>query len=79
MNDCPTLMSAPHPAARPADLPRRHYSLATLPSLIAIWRERIRFRRGLEEMWKANPHMIEDIGLKRWQAEAEIAKPFWQP
>ena len=78
MHDTPTLASAPHPAARPADGSRRHYSLATLRSLIETWRERRRFRRGLEEMWKANPHMIDDIGLKRWQVEAEIAKPFWQ-
>lgn len=75
MHDTPTLGLA----ALPAGVPLRHYSLAALPSLIATWRERIRFRRGLEDMWKANPHMIEDIGLKRWQAEAEIAKPFWQP
>jgi uncharacterized protein YjiS (DUF1127 family) len=29
-------------------------------------------------MAKANPHLIEDIGMKKWQVEAEIAKPFWQ-
>jgi len=84
MNNIPTLASAPHRAARPgtavgpANVPRRHYSLATLLCLIATWRERKRFRRGLEEMAKTNPHMIDDIGLKRWQVEAEIAKPFWQ-
>jgi uncharacterized protein YjiS (DUF1127 family) len=84
MNDTPTLASAPHRVARPgtpvgpAEVSRRHYSLATLRSIIATWRERIRFRRELEETWKANPHMIDDIGLKRWQVEAEIAKPFWQ-
>lgn len=84
MNDTPTLVSAPHQAARPrtpvgrAEASRQHYSLTTLRSIIATWRQRIRFRRELEETSKANPHMIDDIGLKRWQVEAEIAKPFWQ-
>ena len=44
MNDTPTLASAPHQAARPgtpvgpAEVSRRHYSLATLRSIIATWR-----------------------------------------
>jgi uncharacterized protein YjiS (DUF1127 family) len=82
--DTPTLASAPHQAAGPgtpfgpADVSRRHYSLATMRSIIATWRERIRFRAKLEEMSKANPHLIDDIGLTRRQVEAEIAKPFWQ-
>ena len=81
MNDTPTLASAPCQAVRPgmpveqAEVSRRHFSLATL---IATWRWRITFRRDLEETAKANPHLIDDIGLKRWQVEAEIAKPFWQ-
>ena len=43
MNDTP-LASAPHQAARPgtpvgpAEVSRRHYSLATLRSIIATWR-----------------------------------------
>lgn len=84
MNDIPTLGSAPHQAAwpgtpvGPAEVSRRHYSLATLRSIIATWRERIRVRRVLEQMSKANPHLIDDIGLTRRQVEAEIAKPFWQ-
>lgn len=84
MNDTPTLASAPHQAVRPgtpvglAEVSRRHDSLATLRSIIAAWRERIRFRRELEQKSKANPHLIDDIGLTRWQVEAEIAKPFWQ-
>lgn len=82
MND--TLGSAPHQAAwpgtpvEPADVSRRHTSLATLRSTIAIWRERIRVRKALAQMSKANPYLIDDIGLTRRQAEAEIAKPFWQ-
>jgi uncharacterized protein YjiS (DUF1127 family) len=84
MNDTPTLASAPHQAAwpgtpvGPAEVSRRDYSLATLRSIVATWSERIRVRRKLEEMSKANPHLIDDIGLTRRQVEAEIAKPFWQ-
>ena len=79
-----TLATAPRQAAqpgtsvRPAGVSRRPYSLATLRSIIATWRKRRCFRRDLEEMAKANPHLIADIGLKRWQVEAELAKPFWQ-
>jgi uncharacterized protein YjiS (DUF1127 family) len=84
MNDTPTLASAPHQAAwpgtpvGPAEVSCRHDSLATLRSIIATWSERIRVRRELEQMSKANPHLIDDIGLTRRQVEAEIAKPFWQ-
>jgi uncharacterized protein YjiS (DUF1127 family) len=82
MND--TLGSAPHRAAWPgtpagrADVSRRHHGLATQRSMIATWRERIRVRKALAQMSKANPYLIDDIGLTRRQAEAEIAKPFWQ-
>ena len=89
MNDTLTLASAPHQAARPgtpvgpAEVSRRRYSLATLRSIIATWRERtwrerIRFRWELEQMLEDNPHLIDDIGLTRREAEAEIAKRFWQ-
>jgi uncharacterized protein YjiS (DUF1127 family) len=82
MNNTPTLASAPHQAAwpgmsmEPADVSRRH--LATPRNIIATWSERIRLRWNLEQMSKANPHLINDIGLTRRQVEAEIAKPFWQ-
>ena len=86
MNDA--LASAPRQTTRPgtptglAEVSRRH--LTTLRSIIATWRdrtwrERIRFRWELEQMSKANPHLIDDIGLTKRQAEEEIAKPFWQP
>ena len=84
MNDTPTLASAPHQAARPgtpvgpAEVSRRHYSLATLRSIMAAWEERKRVRWELEQMSRDNPHLIQDIGLTRRQVEAEIAKPFWQ-
>ncbi|MGO4840322.1 DUF1127 domain-containing protein, partial [Rhizobiaceae sp. 2RAB30] len=47
-------------------------------SIIAIWEERKRFRLDLEGMAKTSPHLIDDIGLTRQQAAAEIAKPFWR-
>ena len=78
MKDTFTLASAQHQGAQPgtpmglAEGSRRHYSLATLRSMIATWRERIRFRKELAQKAKANPHLIEDMGLKRWQVEAEI-------
>ena len=62
---------------KPAEVSRRSCS-PTLRSVVATWNERIRFRWDLEQMSKANPHLIDDIGLTRQQVEAEIAKPFWQ-
>lgn len=29
-------------------------------------------------MLEDNPHLVDDIGLTRRQAEAYIAQPFWQ-
>jgi uncharacterized protein YjiS (DUF1127 family) len=84
MNDTPTLWSALHQAAwpgtleGPAETSRRHRGLAALRNMIATWRERVRVRRALQQMSKANPHLIDDIGLTRRQLEAEIAKSFWQ-
>ncbi len=46
--------------------------------LIATWRWRVRFRWELAQKARANPHLIDDIGLTRRQVEEEIAKPFWQ-
>ncbi len=85
MNDAPALASDPGQAAQrpgtpvgPAEASRRHHRLATLRSIVATWRWRIRFRRKLAQMSKSSPHLIDDIGLTRRQVEAEIAKPFWQ-
>ena len=88
MND--TLAVTPHQAARPATpglaevlrqlrtKPLRGFAVAVPRGIIGAWRERIRFRWDLEQMSKANPHLIDDIGLTRRQFEAEIVKPFWQ-
>ncbi len=84
MNDTPALTLASRQAAQPgtpfgpADVSRRHYSLATLRSTIATWEERKRLRWELEQMSRDNPHLLQDIGMTRRQVEAEIAKPFWQ-
>ena len=70
---------APHRAAWPeTPVWRRRYGLATLRNVMAIWDKRKRFRRDLEQMSRDDPHLIDDIGLTRRQAEAEIAKPFWR-
>ena len=61
----------------PAGMSRRH-RLPTLRSIVATWTERMRLRWELEQMSKADPHLIDDIGLTRRQVEAEIAKRFWQ-
>ena len=61
----------------PAEVWRRRYSLAALLSVVATWHERIRFRWELERMARDNPHLIDDSGLTKQQAEEEIAKPFW--
>lgn len=79
MNDAPALASAPHQAAWPGPSmePARRY-LAITRGIIAAWSERVRLRWDLEQMAKANPHLIDDIGLTKRQVEAEIAKPFWR-
>ncbi|MDX8478968.1 DUF1127 domain-containing protein [Mesorhizobium sp. VK24D] len=81
MNDTCTLASAPHPAARPGTPVERasRRRLAALRSIIAAWREQAHFRWELKRMLRDNPHLIDDIGLTKRQAEDEIAKlPFWQ-
>lgn len=84
MNATPTLASVRHQAAQPgtpvgrAGVSRRHYSLAILRSMLATWRWRMRYRWELEQKLQDDPHLIDDIGQTRRQAEAEIAKPFWR-
>ena len=75
MNDTLASASAAWPE-KPAAPTRRH--LMSPQSMIAAWRERIRFRWDLRQMVEANPHLIDDIGLTRRQVEAEIVKRFWQ-
>ncbi|PBB37724.1 hypothetical protein CK215_03740 [Mesorhizobium sp. WSM3864] len=77
MND--TFASIPQLATLVGQASRRRYSLQTLRGMIAARREQIRFRWDLKRISEANPHLIDDIGLTKQQAEEEIAKlPFWQ-
>ena len=39
------------------------------------WRRRVRLRRHLSHF---GDHLLDDIGLDRQSAEAEISKPFWR-
>ena len=79
-----TLALAPHQAVRPgttvrlAEVSRRHYKPDDPAKHYRDLDQRKRFRWELEQMSKANPHLIGDIGLTRRQVEAEIAKSFWQ-
>jgi len=75
MTHTSTLLSA---TPRSTDRSNWMYGFATLRGLIETYRARRRFRCDLEQMSKENPHLIADIGLTRWQAEAEVAKRFWQ-
>jgi uncharacterized protein YjiS (DUF1127 family) len=62
----------------PAEVFRRHYSLAALRRVVATWEERKRLRWDLKQKSEDNPHLLQDIGMTRRQVEAEIAKPFWR-
>lgn len=59
--------------------PSRRNILGLLHDLVSTYRARKRFRVDLERMAHENPHLIADIGLTKWQVEAEVAKRFWQP
>jgi uncharacterized protein YjiS (DUF1127 family) len=82
MND--TFASLPYPVVWPGTpvepVKASHWrnGLGALRGIIETWEERIRFRWDLAQMLNSNPHLIDDIGLTRRQAEAEIAKPFWR-
>lgn len=81
MTHSPIFVSARYrPATRPVPTApsRRPAGLAVLLDLIATWRQRTRIRKAFEQISKANPHLIDDIGLTKRQVEAEIAKRFWQ-
>ena len=68
----------PKPPVWPAEMSPWHDRPAALLGMIAIWRERMRFRWKLERLARETPHLVDDIGLTRRQVEAEIAKRFWQ-
>lgn len=43
-----------------------------------MWVRRLKFRRDLQRLAKAGPHLLKDIGLDRHAGESEAAKPFWR-
>jgi len=79
MNGTPALASAPRRPAPLAALEAIFRSLPVLRDRMSARRRAMRFRWELKRMMKDNPHLIDDIGLTRRQAEAEIARlPVWQ-
>lgn len=58
-------------SARPADA-------ATGATLLAIWADRRRQRRGLRALLRQPDAVLADFGLTRAEAEHEAAKPFWR-
>jgi len=42
---------------------------------IRLWRSRIRERQALDY---ADDHELYELGLSRWDAERDIARPFWR-
>ena len=48
----------------------------TLRARLAEWRDRIRTRNQLRQLIDGE-WATRDIGVSRWQAEAELRKPFW--
>ncbi len=83
MSKTTILVSTHHSLAQPgfpmsAAPASRRYSLSNVRQLVSLWRARRRFRWDLEQIAENNPHLIDDIGLRRWQIEAEIAKRFWE-
>lgn len=53
------------------ELPRRRRT-------VSVWRERIRRRRMLREVVEKDDRLIDDMGIDRSAAQAEIGKRFWQ-
>jgi uncharacterized protein YjiS (DUF1127 family) len=78
MHAASLLASRSKPPVERAGPPLGSKAPASPDGLIATWRWRMRYRRELEEKSKAAPHLLDDIGLSRWDSEAEVAKPFWQ-
>ena len=50
-------------------------SVFALRRLLKQWAQNYRTRNDLAEL---NEHMLKDIGVTRYQAREEAAKPFWR-
>lgn len=55
---------------------RRSSLLVRLVDTLYVWLERNRSRRELRSL---DTRILHDIGLSRYDAEHEAAKPFWRP
>jgi uncharacterized protein YjiS (DUF1127 family) len=66
--------------ARKQPAPTVGGSLSVLPdrvlALLSDWSERSRQRRQLHEL---DDWLLQDLGITRWEANAEAHKPFWIP
>jgi uncharacterized protein YjiS (DUF1127 family) len=71
----------PHPALAAVAGAGRwlRWRLADGRAVLARWRQRQRYRREIARLIRSGPHLIDDIGLRRDDAERELAKPFWRP
>ena len=58
------------------ELHRVTAAMAATAKTVLLWVLRRRQRRSLAEL---DDHMLRDIGLDRYQALREAAKPFWKP
>jgi uncharacterized protein YjiS (DUF1127 family) len=74
----------PVPAA--TRMPRRGGARRAMPevslhwvwALVRHWRERMRSRRQLRDLWELDDHLLRDIGLTKAALRCEANKPFWQ-
>ncbi|SFE07345.1 DUF1127 domain-containing protein [Roseivivax sediminis] len=74
------MSSAPHLAqtaflSRQSRLPAPASVALSVAVVLAKWSERRRTRRALADL---DDHLLSDIGLDRWTAQAEARRKFWQ-
>lgn len=56
-------------------LPTLSRWILTLALTLVAWRLRQRMRRDIGRL---PPHLLCDVGIDPWVAEAEAEKPFWR-
>jgi uncharacterized protein YjiS (DUF1127 family) len=61
-----------HP--RPAAIRPAVRGLLALPRLLATWHKRWEQRQAMRDL---SEHMLRDMGISRYDALREAAKPFW--
>lgn len=69
-----TRLGTPASAARPVRSLAEW--LSPLELILGSWHQRVTQRHQLGML---DDHMLKDIGVDRWTARAEAAKPFWRP